>query len=126
MRRQDYAFPFHLTPAAGRTAETDYPAHVAQMVRQALLTSPGERVNRPDFGAGLRRLVFAPNSAALRATTEMYVRQTLAKFLAQHLIVREVEVKSTLEEEALGQLFVTVKYELIEDRTLRETEARVV
>lgn len=126
MRRQDFAYPFHLTPATGRAAETDYPAHVAQMVRQALLTSPGERVNRPDFGAGLRRLVFAPNSEALRATTEMYVRQTLVRYLAEHLIVREVTVKSTREEEALGQLIVTVKYELIEDRTVRETDVRVV
>jgi phage baseplate assembly protein W len=125
MRRQDYAYPFHLAPASGRAAEADYPAHVAQMVRQALLTSPGERVNRPDFGAGLRRLVFAPNSEALRATAELFVRQTLAKFLAGHLTVRDVSVKSTPEEESLGQLVVTVRYELLEDRTLRQTDVRI-
>lgn len=126
MRRQDYSFPFYITPASGRTAEVDYPAHVAQMVRQALLTSPGERVNRPDFGAGLRRLVFAPNSQALRATAEMLVRQTLVRHLAEHLTVRKVSVASTVEEEALGQLILTVEYELIEDRSIRETEVRVV
>lgn len=125
MRRQDYSFPFHLMPASGRVAEAGYPIHVAQMVRQVLLTAPGERVNRPDFGAGLRRLVFAANSEALRATTELLVRQSLVRSLAEHLVVHEVKVTSTAEEEVLGQLVVVVKYELIEDRSIRETVVQV-
>ena len=33
-----------------------------QLVEQVLFTSPGERVNMPDFGSGLLQLAFAPNS----------------------------------------------------------------
>lgn len=124
MQRQDYKFPFQITPASGRIAEADYAAHVAQMVRQVLLTSPGERVNRPEFGAGLRRLVFAPNSPSLQATTELIVRQALIRSLADHLIVRSVILSGTTEAD-LGQLIVTVEYELLEDRSVRQTEVRM-
>jgi phage baseplate assembly protein W len=122
--RQDYAYPFALAPASGRVAEAGYADHVAQMVRQVLLTSPGERVNRPDFGAGLRRLVFAPNSDALRATAELTVRDALARWLADHVTVRTVTVSGP-EAAELGQLVVTVVYELIEDRSVRRADVRV-
>ena len=52
------------------------------MVRQLLLTSPGERVNLPQFGCGLRSLVFAPNSDALAATVQLRVIQGLNQWLA--------------------------------------------
>ena len=45
--RQDYAFPFRIDPASQQTAQAGYPAHVDQMVRQLLLTTPGERVRPP-------------------------------------------------------------------------------
>ena len=52
------------------------------MVRQLLLTTPGERVNLPQFGCGLRSLVFAPNSDALAATVKLRVIQGLNQWLA--------------------------------------------
>jgi uncharacterized protein len=124
MQRQDYRFPFQIAPASGRIAEADYPAHVAQMIRQILLTSPGERVNRPEFGAGLRRLVFAPNSQSLQATAELMVRQALTRALGDQLTVRAVNLSGAREAD-LGQLVVTVEYELLDDRSVRQTEVRV-
>jgi phage baseplate assembly protein W len=46
----------------------------------------------PAFGCGLRALVFAGNSEAVAATTQMLVQQALAQWLADHLEVRGVEV----------------------------------
>ena len=80
--RQDFAFPFRIDPASQQTAQTGYAAHVDQMVCQLLLTSPGERVNLPQFGCGLRSLVFAPNSDALAATVQLRVIQGLNQWLA--------------------------------------------
>ena len=80
--RQDFAFPFRIDPASQQTAQTDYAAHVDQMVRQLLLTTPGERVDLPQFGCGLRSLVFAPNSDALAATVQLRVVQGLSQWLA--------------------------------------------
>lgn len=39
---------------------------VAQALRAILLTEPGERVGRPEFGVGLRRFLFAQNTVATR------------------------------------------------------------
>src|SRR5260370_28892553 len=62
LARSDYAFPFRISPASGQAAQSDYATHVEDVVRQALLTAPGGRANQPEFGCGLRRLLFAPAS----------------------------------------------------------------
>ena len=47
-------------------AATSDDDHIRDLIEQVLFTSPGERVMRPDFGAGLLALVFEPNSVELR------------------------------------------------------------
>ena len=51
-------------------------------IRQAILiilgTSPGERVMRPDFGAGLRNLVFEPMNVATIALAQDTVERALS------------------------------------------------
>ncbi len=114
--RQDYAFPFRIDAASQQTAQTGYPAHVDQMVRQVLLTTPGERVNLPQFGCGLRALVFAPNNDALAATVELRVIQGLNQWLAGVVNVVGVTVGGTPVGAAPGPgtLEVTVTYTLVE------------
>ena len=75
MLRHDYAFPFRIDPASGQGAQTPYQAHVDQMIRQVLLTNRGERIDLPEFGCGLRQLLFAPHNSALDATTNLIVQQ---------------------------------------------------
>ena len=53
-----------------------------EMIEQVLFTDLGERVNRPDFGCGLKRLVFMPNSQPLAAATQVLVKSALQKWLA--------------------------------------------
>ena len=47
--------------------------HIRDLIEQVLFTSPGERVNRPDFGSGIIQLVFAPNSTELATATQFQV-----------------------------------------------------
>jgi Bacteriophage baseplate protein W len=101
--------PFHLD-GAGRAATTKEEDHVRDMIHAVLFTSPGERVNRPDFGCGLKTLVFAPASDALAATTKVLVKGSLQKWLEDEIEVEDVEVQA---EEA--ELVVTVVYRLRED-----------
>ena len=91
--------PLHFD-ARGRTAEATDEAHLRQMIELVLFTDPGERVNRPTFGSGLRQLVFAPNSDALAAATQMSVQGALQQWLGDLISVEAVEVSnrdSTLE-----------------------------
>ena len=53
-------FPYQFD-GRGRTKDA-LAEYVRQLVEQVLFTSPGERVNLPDFGSGLLQLPFAPNS----------------------------------------------------------------
>src|SRR5215813_3446777 len=125
MQRHDYAYPFRIDPASHQAARTSYEAHVDQMIRQILLTSPGERADLPEFGCGLRRLVFAPNSDALAATTQMLVQEALGRWLSEHLTVRAVDVlppESTAEE---NQIVVRVVYELVSTATSDQVDVRV-
>jgi uncharacterized protein len=126
--RQDYAFPFRIDPASQQTAQASYAAHVGQMVLQLLLTTPGERVDLPQFGCGLRSLVFAPNNDALAATVKLRVVQGLNQWLAG--VVNPVDVVlggdtggSVLEP---GTLQVTVTYTLAETQANQTVTAVIV
>jgi uncharacterized protein len=91
------AFRFPVTVDVGRgelTKERDYPTYVAGLIRQVLLTAPGERVNRPDFGAGLRRMVFSPIDDSTATLTQTVVLQALNRWLGTLITVNDVRVKA--------------------------------
>ena len=97
-------YPFHLN-VRGRTADADQEDHIRDLIEQVLFTSPGERVNRPDFGSGLMQFVFAPNSDELATATQFLVQGALQQWLGELIQVETAQVES---EEAT--LRVTVQY----------------
>lgn len=86
-------YPFHFDNR-GRSAETGDDEHVRDMIEQLLFTSPGERVNRPDFGSGLLQLVFAPNSPELAAALQFTLQAALQRWLGDVIEVGALEVSS--------------------------------
>jgi phage baseplate assembly protein W len=89
----DIDFPFHFD-AAGRTATTDAADHLRDLLEQLLLTSPGERVNRPEFGSGLLELVFTPNSPELAAALQLSLQASIDTWLGDVVAVERLEVES--------------------------------
>jgi phage baseplate assembly protein W len=124
MARHDYAFPFRVDPVSGQAQQAPYGDHVAQMIRQVLLTSPGERACLPEFGCGLRQLVFAPNSDALQATARLTVQRALNRWLAGQVQVVRVEV-SPGDGGDYSQLVVLVEYVLVETQSRQTTQVLV-
>ena len=87
--------PITIDPARGRVAqETDYSAHIEQLVLQVLMTAPGERINRPDFGCGVKRLVFAPGGEVAATLAQTAVYQALTKWLPEAISVKEVSARA--------------------------------
>ena len=86
-------YPFHFD-ARGKTASTGDEDHIRDMIEQLLFTSPGERVNRPDFGSGLMQMVFAPNSPELAAALQFTLQAALDRWLGDVVEVRALEVSS--------------------------------
>jgi phage baseplate assembly protein W len=103
----DLDFPFHVDER-GRSALAGYEDHVRDMIEQLLLTAPGERVNRPDFGSGLLQMVFEPNSPELAATLQLTLDAALQRWLGDVISTEEVAVESVD-----GTLRVTVTYSLL-------------
>jgi phage baseplate assembly protein W len=124
MERHDYKFPFRIDPTSGQAAQTGYAEHVDHMIRQVLLTSPGERADLPEFGCGIRQLLFAPHSDALDATTKLLVQQALNRWLAGQIEVKTVAVSPAADGDA-AQLLIRIEYNLIETRLDKQIEVLV-
>jgi phage baseplate assembly protein W len=100
----DIDFPFHIK-GDGSTADAAPDDHVRGMIEQVLFTSPGERVNRPTFGCGLNKLVFAPNGDATSAALQLTVPSNLTQWLGDVIEVQGVDIVNND-----SSLEVTVRY----------------
>lgn len=104
MDKTGWSFPFKIDDF-GEVSTAQGNDHIRNKVLQVLLTSPGERVNLPEFGCGLRDLIFDPNNDILAATTEFTMQRALQRWLAEDIIVQGVDV--TNDE---GELSIEVAY----------------
>jgi phage baseplate assembly protein W len=101
------SFPLRIGEHGAETC--DRRAHVRQQIEQVLFTNPGERVFRPDFGAGLKQLVFEPNSSVLWELTRKRLSSSLVEALRGEVDPRSLEVEVKGEGE---KLLITVSYAL--------------
>jgi Bacteriophage baseplate protein W len=102
-------FPFAINDRLGRLAqENDHEEYIKQLIRQVLFTAQGERINRPDFGAGVKRLVFVPNSPATASLAQTLIFQALTTWLGA--LIRTDDVQA----EAAGErLNITIVYTIL-------------
>jgi phage baseplate assembly protein W len=73
------AFP----PALGvenRVAWSAGPDNVRESIRVILATEPGERLFLPEFGAGLRRFLFEPNTVATRRLIQDRIAESIRRW----------------------------------------------
>ncbi|MDH4581239.1 hypothetical protein E8F20_05035 [Pseudomonas sp. BN415] len=101
------AFPFRIGDDGRSVAPADDDAHVRDELLQLLLTSPAERLFLPDFGGGVRKLVFEPASEALRGVVKARITNGLTRWLGHRLTVELIEV---VWDDAAATLEVTLKY----------------
>lgn len=107
----DLDFPYDFS-GLGRTASAGRADHIRDLMEQVLFTSPGERVMRPEFGAGLLDLIFEPNGTALAATTQMLIHSALQLNLSHLIAVHGVDVEN--DDAALR---IAVRYTVLLDGT---------
>lgn len=88
-------FPLRIDRQLGQVKkERDYERYIVQLMKQVLLTAPGERAHRPDFGAGLRRMVFSPTDSATASLLKTTIYQNLTRWLDTLITVDEIETES--------------------------------
>lgn len=101
------AFPFRVGDSGPELS--DRSRHLREQIEQVLFTNPGERVFRPDFGAGVRTLIFEPNTSPLWTITRKRLIASLAEALKGEVDPRSLTIDVTGEEE---KVFVTISYTL--------------
>lgn len=101
------AFPFRMDGAAPALATRS--AHIRGQIEQVLFTLPGERVFRPEFGAGVKALVFEPNDTPLWQITKRRLLSSLAEALKGEVDPKSIEVEVTGGEASLS---ISVAYTL--------------
>ncbi len=103
-----WKFPVRLTGGGGfamASGEQD----VAEAIWILLATSRGERLMRPEVGAGLADYVFAPNNAGTRGSIAYQVQQALVRW-EPRIDILDVRVEEASSEPNL--LLVHVDYKI--------------
>jgi uncharacterized protein len=101
-----WAFPPHVE-ASGATAAAAYEEDIRQCVRIILGTNPGERVMRPDFGAGLKAFLFEPINATSMAEMQVRVEQSLNLWEPR---IDILSVRVSAELAAQGRVMIEINY----------------
>lgn len=90
--------------AGGDLALAEGPALGRQRVLRRLLTSPGDYIWHPEYGAGLGRFVGQPVAAArIRAVV-------LSQIFREAAVARSPEPAVEVRDEGDGRVFVSIRY----------------
>lgn len=100
---------FAVPDAEGRLDWPDLETSVRQGIRIILSTRPGEQLMRPDYGAGLDRLLHEPNNLATRRQLRDWVMESLGRW-ERRIVLDRVEVLEVSGEPA--DLRVEIAYRL--------------
>lgn len=101
------AFPFRIG-ANGTTAQvSSLENHVRDELVQLILTNPGERVFLPEFGGGIRRLVFQNADPATAGMAKAAITRAISKWLGSRITIDDLRVR--IENEKID---IDLKYRI--------------
>jgi phage baseplate assembly protein W len=115
------AFPLAVD-AQGRIAMNSLEGQVRQSILLIMQTAKGERVMRPDFGAGLQSFLFEPLTPATAAAVQHQVKEALVRFeprievLKVDVLLDPKQISTpatpgmTINPDQAGVLFIQVQY----------------
>ncbi|HWN70330.1 MAG TPA: GPW/gp25 family protein [Haliangium sp.] len=112
------ASPFRKGAQGGIAVTEDVDRHLRDKVMAILFTAPGERVNRPSFGAGINRAVFENIDELTAGALEFRISQALRRDLEDEAIVDIVR----LEWDDNGEVTVHLAFRRQSDRQTRTLE----
>jgi phage baseplate assembly protein W len=88
------SFPFCIGKD-GRAAETrSLEDHVHDELIQLILTNPGERIFEPEFGSGIRRLVFQSIDETTVGVAKATITQAISRWLGSRITLENLSVTS--------------------------------
>ena len=109
---QGWNFPVSLDEN-GNLRQATYEDDVQQAIRIILGTARGERVMRPDFGAGLKPLAFEPINTTTMSLVKHRVEEALITWEAR---IDNIIVQVSAEP-GVGRLMIDIRYRLRKTNT---------
>ena len=103
---QGWKFPIEVT-AAGDIAMSQYEDDIRESVRVILLTAKGERVMRPDFGAGLQQFVFETINSTAIGSLQSAIQNALIEWEPR---IQLLAVNVEADRIEVGRLLVNIDY----------------
>lgn len=114
-------FPPRVGPD-GRIAWSEGETNVRESIRIILLTDERERLRQPDFGGGLSRFLFEPNTATTRQLIRDRIQRSLAEWEPR---VRVESVDVDLDPNDPEAAIATITYRLVANRSLERVSLSV-
>ena len=115
------SFPFRVGPD-GRVAWSEGEVNIREAIEVILTTEPGERILLPDFGGGLRSLLFEPNTAETRARIQNLITTGLAQW-EPRIVVQSVTVGQDPNDPQTA--VATIVYTLVATQTQQSVSLSV-
>ena len=94
--------------ANGRLSWSGGEENIRESIRLILLTEPGERLMREDFGCGLRRFLFEPNTPTTRALLRERVQRAITRW-ERRVRLEDVSVESDADDERAINISITFR-----------------
>ena len=108
--------------ADGRVAWSSGPENIREAIRVILLTELEERLMLPQFGGGLRRYLFQPNTVSTHRLIQRTITQALGRW-EPRISVESVEVE--LDAEDPQAALATLRYRLVATQAADQLTLRV-
>lgn len=93
--------------AGGRLAWSSDEDNIRESIRLILLTEPGERLMRDDFGCGLRTFLFEPNTATTRALIRERAERAIERW-ERRVRLEDVSVEADPADDRL--ISITIQF----------------
>lgn len=117
---QPFRFVVGAVPAVAITTDPD--RHLRDKILAVLLTNPGERVNLPHFGVGLRRSMFEGIDELMLGALRFRIVQGLNRDVGADVTVDDVDIATRPEG---GEVSVSIDYRRTGDRSVHRLEVRL-
>lgn len=108
--------------ADGRIAWSEGEANVREAIRVILMTEPGERLRLPEFGAGLGRFLFEPNTLATHTRMRQRIGEALQRW-EPRVQVEEIDVQPDAVDPQAA--IATITYRLVATQALERVALAV-
>jgi phage baseplate assembly protein W len=111
------SWPLGSVDEHGRMPYVDGDFSVREVIRNILLTRPGERRMRPEFGAGLLDYIHQPNNETTRSVMSNVIFKAIEQWETR---IEVEEVRVDQDPLSVAGVHVTIRYHMLHSKTPAE------